>query len=121
MWALFDHGDPNRAYWRTSFARWLTSPARDARWNVAHGQPAAAQSEERHPEFQQYVKEYPGADVIFANLANAKQPRPTVAGYVELSALRRQAIAQGAAGSAESQEALDEAAKQGRPGARGLR
>ena len=66
------------------------------------------------------MKDYPGADVLFANLANAKQPRPTVAGYVEMSRYFGEAIAKVLQGAAETQAALDEAATQVRAGPRGL-
>ena len=71
------------------------------RWNLSQGNLPLRSSEASTPEFAAYVKEYPGADVLFANLQNAKTARPTVPGYVEMSRYYGEAVAkvlQGAAG-----------------------
>ena len=80
LWVLFDHGDAQRAAAAYDFTRWLTLAEQDARWNVALGNLPLRQSEGDTKEFQKYVVDYPGADVFFENLQNAKNPRPTVEG-----------------------------------------
>ncbi len=111
VWALFDHGDANRAYWSFELVRWLTSPEVDVRWNLAQGNLPLRSSAASTPEFAQYVKDYPGGDVMFANLENATKPRPTVTGYVELSRYLGEAISTTLQGAAQPKAALDEAAK----------
>ncbi len=112
---LLDHDDANRAYWSYEFVRWLTSPQVDVRWNLGLGNLPLRSSEEQTPEFQEYVKTYPGAEVFFANLANAKTPRPTVPGYVEMSRYFGQAVSRVLQGAAQTQQALDEAAQKSGP------
>ena len=68
-------------------------------------------SEQSTPEFAAYVKEYPGGQKFFDNLANAKQARPTLAGYEEMSRNVGDAIAKVLQGAAKPKEALDDAAK----------
>lgn len=113
LWVLFTHNDPNRAGASRDFIRWLTSKDIDAKWNLGNGNLPLRASEASTPEFAAYVEEYaPGAQKFFDNLANAKQARPTVAGYVELSRLVGDAIAKVLQGAASSKDALDEAARQ---------
>ena len=112
IWALFDHGDANRAYWSTQLIAWLTAPAQDVRFNLANGNLPLRTAAQDTPEFQQYVKDFPGADVMFANLANAKKPRPTIAAYVELSGYVGKAVATVLQGGAPTKQALQDAAKQ---------
>jgi multiple sugar transport system substrate-binding protein len=111
VWALFDHGDANRAFWSFEFAKWLTSAAVDVRWNLPNGNLPLRTGEKDSPEFVQYVKDFPGADVMFGNLANATKPRPTVTGYVELSRYVGDAIAKTLQGKSQPGPALDDAAK----------
>ena len=111
LWVLFDHRDANRAYWSFELVKWLTSPEVDVRWNLAQGNLPLRSSAAATPEFAQYVKDYPGGDVLFANLDNATKPRPTVAGYVGLSRYVGEAVSKVMQGAAQPKEALDEAAK----------
>jgi multiple sugar transport system substrate-binding protein len=116
LWALFNHDDPNRSGASRDFIRWLTSKEIDAKWNLAYGNLPLRTSEKDTPEFASYVKEYaPGAQKFFDNLANAKQPRPTVTGYVEMSRYVGEAIAKVLQGAAGTKEALDEAARKAKP------
>jgi multiple sugar transport system substrate-binding protein len=113
LWVLFSHNDPNRAGASRDFIRWLTSKDIDAKWNLGNGNLPLRASEASTPEFAAYVAEYaPGAQKFFDNLTNAKQARPTVAGYVEMSRLVGDAIAKVLQGAASSKDALDEAARQ---------
>ena len=111
LWVLFDHQDANRAGAARDFVKWLTSAQTDAKWNLKLGNLPLRTTERNTPEFAAYVKEYPGGQKFFDNLANAKQARPTVAGYEELSRNVGDAIAKVLQGAASSQAALDEAAK----------
>jgi len=111
VWVLFDHGDANRAGASRDFIRWLTSKEIDAKWNLGLGNLPLRSSEQGTPEFADYVKEYPGGQKFFDNLANAKQARPTLPGYDELSHNVGDAIAKVLQGQAQPKAALDEAAK----------
>jgi multiple sugar transport system substrate-binding protein len=111
LWVLFDHGDANRAGASRDFIRWLTSKEIDAKWNLSIGNLPLRSSEQGTPEFAEYVKEYPGGQKFFDNLANAKQARPTLAGYEEMSRNVGDAISKVLQGAAKPKEALDEAAK----------
>ncbi|WP_432836939.1 ABC transporter substrate-binding protein [Dactylosporangium sp. CA-092794] len=111
LWVLFDHGDANRAGASRDFIKWLTSKETDAKWNLAIGNLPLRSSEQGTPEFAEYVKEYPGGQKFFENLTNAKQARPTLAGYEEMSRNVGDAIAKVLQGAAKPKEALDEAAK----------
>ena len=42
LWVLYDHQDPNRAYWSYQLISWLTQNDQDAQFNLALGQPATA-------------------------------------------------------------------------------
>jgi multiple sugar transport system substrate-binding protein len=112
IWALFDHSDAGRAYWATQLISWVTAPAQDNRFNLANGNLPLRAEAKNTPAFRQYIKDYPGADALFANLANATKPRPTIAAYVEVSGYVGKAVAKVLQGTATSKQALDDAAKQ---------
>ncbi|MFI6324438.1 ABC transporter substrate-binding protein [Nonomuraea sp. NPDC050556] len=111
LWTLFDHDDPNRAKAASDFVLWLTGKDTDARWSLANGNLPLRDSEKALPAYQTFVKEYPGVETFVENLGNAKQPRPTVPGYVELSQYVGEAISQVMQGAADPKQALDAAAK----------
>ncbi|WP_203827793.1 ABC transporter substrate-binding protein [Actinoplanes palleronii] len=111
LWVLFDHGDANRAGATRAFTTWLTSAETDAKWNLAVGNLPLRSTEASTPEFAAYVKEYPGGQKFFDNLANAKQARPTAPGYEELSRNVGDAIAEVLQGKSTPKQALDAAAK----------
>jgi multiple sugar transport system substrate-binding protein len=111
LWVLFDHQDVNRAGAARDFVKWLTSAEIDAKWNLKVGNLPLRSTEAQTPEYAAYVKEYPGGDKFFANLANAKQARPTVPGYEELSRNVGDAIAKVLQGTETPKKALDDAAK----------
>jgi multiple sugar transport system substrate-binding protein len=112
LWVAFDHQDPDRAYWSVELLKWLTSKDVDARWNLAQGNLPLRSTAASTPAFAAYVKEYPGTDILFANLANATKPRPTVLGYPELSRYVGGAVSKVLQGAAQPKQALDEAARQ---------
>ena len=111
LWVMFNHDDAQRAAASYDFTKWLTSPAQDLRWNVYYGNLPLRKSEGSMAAFKQYVQKYPGGDVFFANLANAVQPRPTVAGYVDLSQAIGDAIDQALVGGDDPKQVLDQAAQ----------
>ncbi len=110
LWVLFDHGDAARAHAAFDFTSWLTQPEQDAVWNIGLGNLPLRESEKSSPAFAQFVKDYPGGAAFVDNLANAEQPRPTVAGYDEMSQHVGQEIARVLQGQETPQEALDKAA-----------
>jgi multiple sugar transport system substrate-binding protein len=111
LWVLFNHDDANRAGASRDFIAWLTSAQTDAKWNLALGNLPLRSTEKSTSEFAAYVKEYPGGQKFFDNLANAKQARPTVPGYEVMSRNVGDAIAKVLQGAATPRQALDDAAK----------
>lgn len=111
IWALFDHKDKNREYWAYEFTEWLTSAEQDERWNVAIGNLPLRSSEIDSDAFKEQVIAYPGLDIMAANNDNAKQARPTVAGYVGLSESIGNAISEVLQGKGTPEEALKAAAE----------
>lgn len=111
LWVLYNHDDANRAGASRDFVKWLTSKEIDAKWNLALGNLPLRTSEQSTPEFAAYVKQYPAGQKFVDNLKNAKQARPTLAGYEEMSRNVGDAIARVLQGKAEPKQALDDAAE----------
>lgn len=110
IWALFNHKDANRSYWSYNFTQWLTSAAQDEQWNVAIGNLPLRSSEVNSEAFKQQAKTYPGLEIMEANAVNAKQARPTVAGYNGLSEAIGDAISRVLQGQGTPSAALKAAA-----------
>jgi multiple sugar transport system substrate-binding protein len=119
VWVLFNHSDANRAGASRTFLRWLTSKETDLKWNLPNGNLPLRSSEQATPEFAQYVSDYPGGQKFFDNLQNAKQARPTVEAYPEISRYVGQAISAVMQGTMTAKEALDKAAAQAAVALRG--
>ncbi|GAA0232850.1 ABC transporter substrate-binding protein [Cryptosporangium japonicum] len=111
LWVLYNHDDANRAGASRDFVKWLTSKETDAKWNLAIGNLPLRTTEKDTPEYANYAKQYPAGPTFVDNLANAKQARPTVSGYEEMSRNVGDAIAKVLQGKAKPKEALDEAAE----------
>ncbi len=111
IWAMFDTGDVNEAYWSFELMKWLTAPAQDVRWNVEFGNLPLRASEIDSPEFQAQIEALPGIDIMAANNENAIKSRPTVSGYVGLSEAIGSAISKVLQGQGEPREALEDAAQ----------
>lgn len=111
LWVLFDHQDRNRAYWSYQFTKYLTDPEQDVTWNVTFGNLPLRSSEIESPEFQAKAKVTPGYELLAKNLDNARNKRPTVQGYVGLSAAYGKAVARLLQGQGEVKASLDDAAK----------
>ncbi len=110
IWALFNHNDANRSYWSYNFTEWLTSAAQDEQWNVAIGNLPLRSSEVDSAAFKTQAAAYPGLDIMEANAVNAKQARPTVAGYNGLSEAIGDAISKVLQNDGTPAEALKAAA-----------
>jgi multiple sugar transport system substrate-binding protein len=110
LWALFDHQDPARARAVFDFTTWLTQPEQDARWNIGLGNLPLREAEKSSAAFAQFATDYPGGPAFVDNLANAKQSRPTVAGYDEISQRLGAEIAKVLQGVETPQQGLDAAA-----------
>jgi multiple sugar transport system substrate-binding protein len=119
VWVLFNHADANRAGASRAFIQWLTSKEIDVRWNLGNGNLPLRSSEQGTKEFADYCTQYPGAQKFFDNLANAKQARPTIEAYPEVSRYVGQAIASVLQGAASPKDALDKAAQQAAAALRG--
>jgi multiple sugar transport system substrate-binding protein len=113
LWALFDHRDANRAWWAYQFAYWLTSVPQDVKWNLANGNLPLRAAGKGTPAFEAAVKQFPGYDVLADNLDNAKNERPTVIGYVGLSAAYGKAVSKLLQGQGDVKSVLDAAAAAG--------
>jgi multiple sugar transport system substrate-binding protein len=111
IWAAFDHKDVNRAYWTFQLLSWMSQPDQDTRWNMGLGNLPLRASEKDLPAYATFIKDFPGVDVLVANLANAKQARPTIKAYPELSRYVGMAVAKVMQGQGTSQQALTDAAK----------
>jgi multiple sugar transport system substrate-binding protein len=111
IWAAFDHKDANRAYWTFQLLNWMSQPDQDARWSMGMGNLPLRASEQDTPAYDTFIKDFPGVDVMVANLANAKKARPTIKQYPELSRYVGIAVAKVMQGQGTSQQALTEAAK----------
>lgn len=110
IWTLFDHHDKNRAYWAYQFAKWLTSPAQDERFNVALGNLPLRTSENSSAAVAEETTKYPGYDVFVKNSGNVRHARPTTKGYAALSVAIAKAISQVMQGQGEAASALQRAA-----------
>lgn len=111
IWAAFDHKDVNRAYWTFQLLNWMSRPAQDTRWNMGLGNLPLRASEKDLPAYATFIKAYPGVEVLVANLANAKQTRPTIKAYPEVSRYVGEAVAKVMQGQGTAQRALTDAAK----------
>lgn len=109
LWVLFDHADANRAYWSYEFARWMTLPEQDAKWNLTMGNLPLRLIEKDSDAYKQNVKDMPGFDVFTENLSNVKNARPTVKGYVGLSKAYGKAVSKILQGQADAKTELDAA------------
>ena len=119
VWVLFNHSDANRAGASRAFLQWLTSKDIDLRWNLGNGNLPLRSSEQGSKEFTDACNQYPGLQKFFENLSNAKQARPTIEAYPELSTDVGQAIAAVLQGADSPKDALDKAAQQAAVALRG--
>jgi multiple sugar transport system substrate-binding protein len=108
LWMAFDHS-PARTKTTLAFMSWLTSPKVHIKYALATGNLPIRQSETKLPEYQQFLKKYPGNKVFVQNLDNVKHVRPNVASYGEISTAIGQMVQSVLIGKADPQKALDTA------------
>jgi multiple sugar transport system substrate-binding protein len=108
-WVVFKH-DERRVKAAATFLAWLTAADQQIEWMKDTGSLPIRESIAKLPGYQDYLKKYPGIEVISANLANAKRVRPPTTRYPRVSAFVAEAIAQALLGKADAKTALDEAA-----------
>jgi multiple sugar transport system substrate-binding protein len=109
-WAVFDHG-ARRVKASVEFLTWLTQPQQQLVWMMDTGSLPTRQSIAKLPAYQDFVKKYPGIDVVTANLANAKQIRPVTSKYPRVSSFVAEAMASVMLGRSDPQSALNDAAR----------
>ena len=110
-WVMLDNGDARRnAAW--TFLKWFTSPAQAMKWSLATGDLPIRASQAKQPDYQTYVKKYPGIATFVQNEQNAVKARPVLADYNEISQAMGQAIQAVLLGKAQPQQALAQAAAQ---------
>src|SRR6476661_8804717 len=111
QWVLFNNGDQRtEAAW--TFLKWFTSAQQSLQWSLDTGDLPIRASVTKLPQYQQYVKRYPGVGTFVDNEANALKARPVIPTYNEVSQAMGQAIQAVLLGKAQPQQALDDAAQQ---------
>jgi multiple sugar transport system substrate-binding protein len=111
QWVILNNGSARtQAAW--TFLKWFTSPSQAMKWSIATGDLPIRQSQSKLPTYGRYVDKYPGIATFVQNLQNAKQARPTISNYNEVSQAMGQAIVAVLLGKAQPQAALSQAASQ---------
>ncbi|MGV9770882.1 ABC transporter substrate-binding protein [Streptosporangium sp. NPDC003464] len=108
-WVVFEH-DERRVKAAATFLGWLTAAEQQLVWMTDTGSLPIRESITKLPGYQDYLKRYPGIDVVSANLANAKRVRPPTTKYPRVSSFMADAIAQTLLGRSDARTALDQAA-----------
>jgi multiple sugar transport system substrate-binding protein len=108
LWMAFDH-NATRTKTTVAFLSWLTSPKVHMKYAMATGNLPIRKSETQLPEYQDFLKKYPGNKVFVQNLDNVKHVRPNVAAYGEISTAIGQMVQSVLIGKADPQKALDTA------------
>jgi multiple sugar transport system substrate-binding protein len=108
LWMAFDHS-ATRTKTTLAFMQWLTSAKVHIKYAMATGNLPIRKSETQLPEYQDFLKKYPGNKVFVQNLDNVKHVRPNVASYGEISTAIGQMVQSVLIGKADPQQALDTA------------
>jgi multiple sugar transport system substrate-binding protein len=108
LWMAFNHSAA-RTKTTLAFMKWLTSPKVHMQYALATGNLPIRKSETQLPEYQDFLKKYPGNKVFVQNLDNVKHVRPNVASYGEISTAIGQMVQSVLIGKADPQKALDTA------------
>jgi multiple sugar transport system substrate-binding protein len=111
MWTVLDRG-PNHVKSSFAFLKWFTSPKVHMDYALRTGVLPIRRSETKLPEYQQWLKRYPAAQVFVDNLSNVTKSRPAIPQYPEISKALGQAVQAILLGKQEPKAALDAAAKQ---------
>ncbi|MGJ6962522.1 ABC transporter substrate-binding protein [Streptosporangium sp. G11] len=110
-WVVFDNGD-RRAKAAAAFLTWLTRPEQDARWSLGLGNLPLRKATMALPAYKKFTEDFPEVNVFTDNLDNAKQARPAVQAYPELSEKVGDAVASVLVGGTPAAEALATAARE---------
>jgi multiple sugar transport system substrate-binding protein len=108
LWMAFNHSAA-RTKTTLAFMKWLTSPKVHMQYALATGNLPIRKSETQLPEYQDFLKKYPGNKVFVQNLDNVKHVRPNIASYGEISTAIGQMVQSVLIGKADPQKALDTA------------
>jgi multiple sugar transport system substrate-binding protein len=111
MWTVLDRG-ANHVKSSFEFLKWFTSPKVHMQYALATGVLPIRQSETKLPEYRQYLKRYPSAQLFVDNLKNVTKARPPIPQYPEISKALGQAVQAILLGKEEPKAALDAAAQQ---------
>ena len=111
MWTVLDRG-PNHVKNAFEFLKSFTSPKVHMQYALATGVLPIRQSETKLPEYKQYQKRYPAAQVFVDNLNNVTKARPPIPEYPEISKAIGQAVQAILLGKQDAKAALDAAAQQ---------
>jgi multiple sugar transport system substrate-binding protein len=110
-WVMFDNGEARtQAAWK--FLSWLTSAKTAIHMSLTDGHLPIRRSETQLPDYQTFVKKFPGVATFVANEQNALQARPVTDKYPKISAAIGQAVQAVLLGKAQPKQALDSAAQQ---------
>jgi multiple sugar transport system substrate-binding protein len=108
LYLLFDHSAA-RSDTAWKFITWLTSAPIHLRFAIATGDLPLRQSETKLPDYQKFLRKYPGDKVFVQNLDNVKHARPNIATYPQVSTAIGQMVQSVLLGQAQPQQALDTA------------
>jgi len=98
-----------RAAWE--FIRWITDAQQNLKWSTATGYIPLRLSVIRSREFQDYLRENPGAGVALGELLYTR-PRPNLSAYTEISRILGLALERALFGREDPQLVLEEAAEE---------
>jgi ABC-type glycerol-3-phosphate transport system substrate-binding protein len=111
MWAVFNRDEAHVAA-SVEFLNWLSQPEQAIKWMLESGSLPLRESMIGTPEYDEYVKAFPGIETMIDNLNNAKHVRPAVPQYPRISEAMGQAITAVLLGQKSPTDALNEAADQ---------
>jgi multiple sugar transport system substrate-binding protein len=106
-WMLFDNGD-RRAAGATEFAKWLSQPAQDAKWDLDAGSLPLRHSTAEQQIWKDHATKVTGVQT-FVDVLDDARVRPVIKGYPKLSEAFGQAIAAVLLGQKSPQDALSAA------------
>jgi multiple sugar transport system substrate-binding protein len=106
-WMLFDNGKARSAA-ATEFAKWLSQPAQDAKWDLDAGSLPLRHSTAEQQVWKDHVAKVAGVQT-FVDVLDDARVRPVIKAYPKLSEAFGQAIAGVLLGQKSPQDALDAA------------
>lgn len=109
-WVIFNHSSA-RVNAAIEFLKWLDSPHEQFVWDMGSGSLPIRPSMLHMPEYQQFLKKYPGIGPMAMNLANAKEAMPSLSQWPRVVDVLGTAIASALLGKSSPKAALDSAAQ----------